>query len=323
MNKRKMSHELQQLYLLDQRIPLAEEKFRYQNLYHGYLGEIYLDQLVETFGEKFESLDDITLTFEGTTVQIDKILIINHTVLLIDMKYYQGHYIFKNNNWYKNGKILLNNIFEQLRKAQRVLQNIFDKHHLPLKVEGVLAFMNPQATIEIIDDVTETVLFYRDIPHWLYELNTQETRPTVKNWKETLQRYCVPAFKSSKSIPIENIKVFKKGICCRSCHGFDTTEKGHFIVCACGHWEPKETACTRTVCEFGVLFHDRELKRKQLQLFFGDSINPHYLAFILRKHFPVAKRAGHMSTRENKGIMFEYWFEDEMAYFRSLEKRKK
>lgn len=322
MNKRKMSHELQQLHILNQRLPLADEKFHYRNLYHGYLGEIYLDQLVETFGEKFECLDDITLTFKKTTVQIDKILIANNTVLLLDMKYYQGHYIFQNNNWYKNEKILLNDIFDQLRKARRVLQNIFDQHHLPLKVEGVLAFMNPRATIEIMDNTAEKVLFYPDIPNWLYELNTLASKPTVKNWQEVLQRYCVPAFKSPKNIPVENIKNFKKGICCRSCHSFDTTEKKHFIVCACGHREPKETACTRTICEFGVLFHDHDLKRKPLQFFFGNAINPYYLAFILRKHFPVAKRAGHMSTRENKGMLFEYWFEDEMDHFHSLENRK-
>jgi len=320
MDKRKMAHELQQLYILSQRISSFKEDFRYQNLYHGYLGEIYLDQLVQIFGEKFEYLDDLTLVFKETTVQIDKIFIVNNTIFLIDMKYYQGHYIFQNNNWYKNGKILLKNIFEQLRKAQRVVQNIFDQHHLPLKVEGVLAFMNPDATIEIMDNVAEKVLFYQDIPNWLYELNTYKTTSDVKNWKAILQHYCVPAFKSQKRIPIEDIKYFKKGICCRSCHGFQTSENHNFIVCSCGHREPKVTACARTICEFGVLFHDRELKRKELQLFFGDSINPRYLAFILSKYFPVAKRAGHMSTRKNKGILFEYWFEDEMDYFHSLEK---
>ncbi|GEQ50647.1 hypothetical protein TK11N_24990 [Tetragenococcus koreensis] len=100
MDKRKMAHELQQLYILSQRISSFKEDFRYQNLYHGYLGEIYLDQLVQIFGEKFEYLDDLTLVFKETTVQIDKIFIVNNTIFLIDMKYYQGHYIFQNNNWY-------------------------------------------------------------------------------------------------------------------------------------------------------------------------------------------------------------------------------
>lgn len=322
MDKRKMSHELQWYHVLNQRTSTREGKFRYENLYHGYLGESYLDQLVEIFGENLDYLDDLTLAFQEATIQIDKILVANDTLWLLDMKYYQGHYIFQNNNWYKNGKILLTNILEQLRKAQRVAQNILNKHQIPLKVVGVLAFMNPKANIEIIDQVPEKILFYQEIASWLYELNSGPILNTSDQWKSALLRYAVPSFKTQKSLPMENLKNLRKGICCRSCHGFQITEKRHFVVCSYGHWEPKETAYTRTVCDFGVLFHDQELKKKQLKEFFGASVNLHYLTFILDKHFPVAKNTGHTSTRKNKGILFEYWFENEMDYFNSLENRK-
>jgi len=226
MKNRKMSHELQQLYLLNQRTLLDEKtKFHYQNLYLGYLGEIHMDKLVDTFCDGLEYLNDLTLVFKETMVQIDKIILVNHTVFLIDMKYYRGHYLFQNNNWYKDDKILLTNILEQLRKAKRLLQNVFNTHQIPLKVEGVLAFMNPDANIEILDEVPEKILLYQNIPNWLYELKNMQESNTRLHWQRTLLQYTVAPFRTKKDYPIENINHLKKGICCCACHNFQTIEK--------------------------------------------------------------------------------------------------
>ena len=123
--------------------------------------------------------------------------------------------------------------------------------------------MNPDARIEIKDKIPEKVLWYQDIPNWLYELKSAQQPNTRSHWQTPLFPYTVAPFRTKKDYPFENIKKF-----------------------------------------------------------FGDNVNQHYLSYILDKYFPIEKNAGYMSTRKNKGILFEYWFENEMNYFNSLERIK-
>jgi len=321
---RKEAHELQWLETVGQRKQLTEEQRRaLQRLQKGFLGEQQMDKLAKMFlSEKVLVIDDITLQYQNTVVQIDKILIIGNTVYIIDVKFYQGNYILQNNSWIRGGKFLTSNILEQLRKAVRVIENVFKEQQIDLQVKGVLAFLNPESSIQIKDQIPETVLSFNEIPAWLLALTQQPVNERYYHWQSALLQYRIDNYRTKCTLSSQEAKQLQKGIRCPRCHQFKVVDKRHTVKCDCGYVEPKETAYTRTICEFGVIFHNQVLKLKKLKEFFGEQVDEHYLKHILKKHFvsiksTPKKKFGH----QNKGIIFDYWFEDKVEYFKNLEKR--
>lgn len=64
-------------------------------------GEVRMDEKTQRFlAKKLIILDDLTLKYQKTVVQIDKIILAGNTVYVIDMKNYYGAYTFSQNNWY-------------------------------------------------------------------------------------------------------------------------------------------------------------------------------------------------------------------------------
>lgn len=321
---RKKPHQLQWLETMSQRTKLDTAQLsELQKLQRGFTGEQDMDRLIETIlGKNVDCLEDLTLEYQNSVVQIDKLLVIGSTLYLIDMKFYRGHYIFKNNEWYLGEKVLTSNNFEQLSRALRIIQNILRDHQTKLNVKGVLAFMNPESSLMVKDSIKETVLNFADIPTWLVQLRQNIMENSIPNWKEIIQNYAINPYKTKRTFPQEKINLLQRGIRCKHCHQFLTKENKHTISCSCGHIEAKETAFSRTICEYGVIFHDHNLKRIPLRIFFGQNLNQRYLDYILERHF---HRITNGKTREgyyNKGIIFDYWFAEEKAYFEHLTVRK-
>lgn len=322
---RKKPHGLQWLETVGQRKQLSEkERWDLQRLQKGVLGEKQMDKMAETFlSGKITAIDDITLQYQSSIVQIDKILLIGSIVYIIDMKFYQGDYTLQDGSWQRNGKKLPTNILEQLRRAVRIIENILKEQGIQLQVKGVLAFLDPESNIQIKDDIAETILTFNKIPLWLTKLNQQSSDERYPHWKSILFQYQINDFRTKYKLTHAEAEQLQKGICCPRCHRFEIRQNKHTVICSCGYEEAKETAYTRTVCEYGVIFYDKDFSLKELKKFFGKDLQEHYLKYILKKHFvaiqsTTKKRFGH----ENKGILFDYWFEDELDDFKQLEKRK-
>jgi len=321
---RRKSHDLQWLEVMEQRVTLdVSQRSELQKLQRGFIGEQNMDQLVEAIlGSDNDHLDDLTLEYQKSVVQIDKLLVIGSIIYLIDMKFYRGHYIYKNNEWHFGDKTLTNNNFEQLRRAARILQNILRDHQIPLKVQGVLAFMNPESSLTVESHLKETVLNFADIPAWLLQLKQNSTNNQLSTWKKAVKNYEITPYRTKRFFPLEKINTLQKGICCPVCHQFKMNENKNTVSCVCGYIEAKVIAFSRTICEYGVIFHDQNLKRSQLRIFFGQDLNERYLEYLLEKFF---ERLGGPNTRsgyQNKGILFEYWFAKKKDYFDHLSMRK-
>ncbi|GEQ48990.1 NERD domain-containing protein [Tetragenococcus koreensis] len=320
---RRKPHKLQFLETLATRKKLnPEQQALLQKLQRGVIGEENMDLLVESIlGAEVDCLDDITLEYQGSVVQIDKLLIIGSIIYLIDMKFYRGHYIFKNGEWYLGEKILANNNFEQLRRAVRIIQNVLHDHQIPLKVQGVLAFMNPESSLTVEDNLKETVLNFTDISTWLLQLKQNTTNKQLQDWKSAIRNYEIAPYRTKEIFPLEKMDTLQKGICCPNCHQFNMNENRHTVSCPCGYTEAKEIAFTRTMCECGVIFHNQNLTRPQLKAFLGKDLNPRYLDYLLEKHFEHLGRPKARLGYHNKGILFDYWFAAKKDYFEQLARR--
>lgn len=321
---RYLPKELQYLQILSQRKKLnKEEGSQLRNLKKGYIGETWLDQeQLRLTGRTIFGMDDLDLRTDRSRVQIDKLLVAGDTAYVVDVKNYSGKYVLEGNQWTINGKILQKNILEQLHNAVRAIKRIFDKEDIVLNVQGVLVFIGPNSEITVLDEITDQIVTRENLSMWLVALEQKARTSTEADWQHAIAKEIIKNFPCKRKFKIDQMKDLNKGVHCRKCGSYHLMETSYAVVCLdCGEAEPKETAYTRTVCECGVLFHDRDLSLGLLRDFFGVKANISCLRKVLKKHFRIKNRAGRSSTYYNKGCLFEYWFKDEMAYFRNLEKR--
>jgi len=317
---RKKSHELQWLEVISQRGGLHENEIKmYQRLKRGFQGEVSFDKMCQLFLEEgVEFLDDVTLRYQFDTVQIDKLLMAGNTVYVVDVKYYRGAYTYENNEWRVGSTMLSNNIYEQLRRAKRVVQNIFQEADVKVNVQGVLVFINPESSIKVVDAVQEATLSFGEIPGWLMGLPGENIK--IRQWKNLLRAFEIQSYRTTRVCGVEKLASLEKGIRCIQCGDFNVEESRYKVSCPCGSAEVKETAYVRTICEYGLIMHDRDLTNQDLKAFFGGG-NYRYLKNIVAKHFRLKEASGNSSSYVNKGELFEYWFQEEKDYFDSIMNR--
>lgn len=324
---RRKSHKLQWLEELNYRGELTKEEANvYQRLTSGYKGEVNFDKFCSLLlDQPFPVIDDVTLSYQENILQMDKIIINGRTIILIDIKNYQGQYTYVNNTWYTQYKLLTHNIYEQLRRAVRIIKRLLNDFQINMKVEGILVFINPQSEIIIKDEVAETTLTYEKIPLWLMNLNNNYQKCPSNDWKNIIQKYTVAPYRTADYICSEKrLSQLKKGIRCKKCGSFHVKQKHYIISCSsCGFIEPKETAHVQTICEYGTIMHHCPLKKKDILQFFGANYKERYIRQILKKHFIPQENIGKKNIQYvNKGCLFTYWFEDRLNYFQNIEQRK-
>lgn len=318
---RRKSHELQWLELLFNRSGLNEAEIKqYQKLQRGFQGEVEFDKIFDLiFGDRISFIDDLTLRHKQHTVQLDKLFCINGTLYIVDMKNYRGHYIYEKSTWKAGHSILSHDILEQLRRAVRIVEAILFEANINVKVQGVLVFMNPESTIEIREMVKEKTVLYGDTLSWFLELRNSLSPTGNTDWIKLMRTFEIDGYKTKKTCSQEQFERLTKGIMCHRCGQFDMKERKYTIVCsACGSVEVKETAYVRTICEYGLLMHDKNIRKRELKKFIGES-QDNYLKMILGKHL---KKETKQSGYENKGVSFDIWFKDEQVYFSKIEERK-
>ncbi|GBG93713.1 hypothetical protein LFYK43_01720 [Ligilactobacillus salitolerans] len=316
---RKQPPELQFLDILSQRTKLtAEEQRKLTVLRRGYQGEVELDQLVELFYPHPEMImDDLTLSYSGQIVQIDKLLAVEQTLFVIDCKNYHGNYDFKNGSWFRNNKVLPHNILDQLDRACDTVLRIFQDNGVLLNVQGVIFFSDPNANISFQQPSKHLVKFCGEMVPWLKQIEHNATQgPQSLGWKRVLQNYRIPAL--FPEYDCDEQRFVQKGLCCPRCFHFKWQEQRFSFICStCGFVEIKEIGYVRTICDYGVLHFTKDIQRQHVYMFLGPDYKETYLKLMLRQHFIPGKRGHYLNQKEK----FDYWFADQTDYFARVQQR--
>ena len=325
---REKTQEQQWLETLQYRQELTDEQMKQLTRDEkGFKGECYFDQLFDLFGPADSIfLDDLNLDQEGSVTQIDKLFLSGDTLYLVDMKNYTGKYALKNGLWYWNDQKLENNILYQIQRAQAILESILREKNLDLEVKIALVFVNRNCELQLPEKLPETILTEHQLPLWLrakkFYVHDRFQKELEQHFLEIIKEKHVPAQALDDTIDIKEIKNLQAGVCCEECHQFGMIEKYHSFVCKnCGHEESKERAITRSICDFGVIFHQEELKIGNLCVFLGEDGNRNYIRSILVKHFEKMDNKGRGASYFNLHKEFDYWFLNKKKYFEHTEKR--
>lgn len=292
--------ELDQLRILSQRKRSFSENEQYKlsRLEAGNAGEETVIHYLETYGrEHWVVLRNVWLDDYGIS-ENDILLITYDCIYVFEVKNYTGTFVYDDGQCVINGRVNKNNCVAQARKAYLNVRDILLKLLSRLNVRGALIFVGTDNMIQINSPVEEIEIVQRNqLRHFITKIAEQENRNTYPTIDQAaviahLEKYQVENPYRPNPLTPDEMKELRRGIQCARC-GNDNLDIGRaqYIHCPCGLSEPRDKAIVRTICEYGVLRFDQELKIENLLPFFGGDISRSNLKRVLHEYFETVYKA--------------------------------
>ncbi len=286
--------KLEMLQEIDKRGGLKHHKKFKDELYRlekGLEGEERLIDYLKTFGlPNWVGIRNLWLEHFGE-FECDLLLLTQAGPVAFEVKNYLGALELQNNQCFINGKIIGHNPFSQ---AQKVVANVQEILQTPT-VQGVLAFTGEHNSVQLHDPIAGlNVLMLNQLQHFIRQLaafdRTPQNRPIpTATYLQTLDHFEIGKPSKEQDLPGEMKTGVRGGIHCCHCNHFNLKRDKNYLICRCGMYEPYEEAIVRTICEYGVIYPERELTTKALTDFFGGEVSESTVFRHLTKHF---KRVG-------------------------------
>lgn len=289
----KKNLELQFLEILQGRDGLNDkEQFSLKLQQRGFLGESELYDLLLKYGQRdWALLHDLWLGVGGTT-QIDLMLVTHSGILVLDAKNYEGHYSHINGQAMINGKRVNHDIFTQLNRSIEKVREMCKQLGYNGTVKGRVVFVNPDSQLQVEGEAAELALNRAGLIGLVQQIYESEVISMPANLKTfqmqklISERYRIKNPYPPKSLSVEQVSQLKSGLCCPECMSFEVELSRYKATCRqCGHVESKERVIVRTICEYGVLTHERVLRATEIRVLLGNQVPFHYVSKILSKNF--------------------------------------
>ncbi|MGG7621588.1 nuclease-related domain-containing protein [Bacillus coreaensis] len=258
LKSRKESENLLLYRSLFLRMSLSEKDVsHYQRLEKGYAGELLFDQYISTLTNEFLLLNDVLLDSGNNLFQMDSLAIFQESVLLFEVKNFEGDFFVRGDRWYTSSDKEIKNPLEQLQRSESLLRRFLQEHGCMLPIEPILVFVNPEFTLYQAPMKTP-IIYPTQIQRLLRTLANKPTKMTHLHEKmanKLLTHHLTTS--PIKRKPEYSYEMLQKGIYCSHCYTFfkDTTETR--LVCTCGTIESIDDAIVRSVHEFMLLFPDQ------------------------------------------------------------------
>ncbi|BDH60085.1 hypothetical protein MTP04_02150 [Lysinibacillus sp. PLM2] len=258
---RAKSEELLILDSLSKRMNLSDQdKLYYLNLTKGYEGELIFDSLTEDLAEEYLILNDLLLSFNKTTFQIDSLMIGLNKAYFYEVKNYEGDFYYESEKIYKKPKTEITNPLNQLSRTETLLRQFIQSLGFSMAVEGYVIFINPEFTLYQAP-LNKPFIFPTQIKRHLQQLRFNSSKLNDKH-KRLAEKLVSLHIRDSKytNLPTYEYDQLRKGIKCASCSSFMVTVNGRSCICTeCGHAETVAQAVIRNVNEFRMLFPDEKI----------------------------------------------------------------
>ncbi len=285
--------------------PSKQAYFSLTNEEAGEQGEEIVFKYLEKYGfDDWIVIKNMWLDYDGQ-FEGDLILLTNHGPYLFEVKNYQTDYKYENGVSTWNGNRYSGNPINQTIRNKINLENILAK----TKVQGVLALVGLNSYVEIYPEVTEIDIVQRaGLKHYIQKIVEQEIEHEGQflnrdQLLRALERYEIQPLQKPIPLTESQMKQLRKGIYCLNCKSYAVKIGRTKVACACGFMEERDMAILRTICEYGVLTFDRDIKIGGLIDFFGATISHVSIRKVLKKYF-VEKGRGRYTTYTNKPLPF-------------------
>ncbi|OJF94317.1 nuclease-related domain-containing protein [Alkalibacterium sp. 20] len=221
---RKKSYQLQYLESLNARTksPYSQQQYLL-NLKKGYEGEQQFDERIEEyFEDDVTVINDLLVSYNGSTAQIDTLLVIGDTFYLYEIKNYEGEFQKLPGQFRKlNGQEFICPSV-QLNRTKKVLEQMTSQWNETVEIKPYVLFIN--ASFTLFDaNITDPFILPTQINRHLKKLKNRNTK---------LSKAQVNIVNKLKSEQISNERYketshefryedFRKGIICSDCQSFN------------------------------------------------------------------------------------------------------
>lgn len=280
--------ELKALRYLNKRMELtSKEKFQLLNLEKGYDGEVKFDQLTESLNEERYIINDLLLEVNNSYFQIDKVIISQGIIHLLDIKNYEGDCYLESDKLYSvTNRREYKNPVNQLKRSESLFRQLLQNLKLNYLVEASIIFSNPEFTLYQAP-MEQPIIFPTQVNRFLKELNNTPSK--LDDTHKKIAQKLISLHQSNNPftlLPKYHYDQLEKGIYCKSCNSFMTYINNYDLVCnKCGTHERIELAILRSIEEFKLLFPERKLTTHNIYEWCKAGISKKTITRILKKNY--------------------------------------
>ncbi|HLR92382.1 MAG TPA: nuclease-related domain-containing protein [Atopostipes sp.] len=282
----------------------------YERLNKGYEGEAMFIHFLKAYGANhWVILRNIWFEYFGE-FEIDVLLITRAGIYGFEVKNYTGVLELQNNQCKRNGEVIGHDPFSQAQRIAANSSGIFKRLSNQWKIQTVLTFIGENNKLKVHDSVDGIEVISRNELYFftqqiMKEESNHMSHPLeIQSVLSALSGYEISGPSKEKKISNEVKENIYRGIICCNCGNQHLNTRKSYMICSCGMHEPREEAILRTICEYGVIYSDRDLKTTDLFHFFGGEISRKTISRYLNKFFK-RKGTGAGTKYENLSVPIE------------------
>ncbi|WP_227004117.1 nuclease-related domain-containing protein [Salicibibacter halophilus] len=190
---------------------------RYIYLEKGFKGEQQLDAWLEDLTTDCFVINDPLLNQNRNFFQIDKMLIFQETIYLLESKYSKGDFFIDDDKWKTISGIEIQDPQLQLKRSETLLRKLLQQHRMNFSIESTLVFTHSEFYLYNAPPKLPAV-FPNQIHRFLEKLNRLDSKMTYKQNKLAEKLLALHLDKNPHTqFPDYDYHELKKGVVCVSC----------------------------------------------------------------------------------------------------------
>lgn len=280
--------ELIALRHLNKRMELSsQDKFQLWTMEKGFTGEVLFDRMTENLAEERYIIDDLLLKVNNSYFQLDKVIIAQDAVYLIDIKYHEGDYYLEEDKLYsvQKGREYKNPVI-QLTRSETLFRQLLQNLKMNHLVRATVVFNNPEFTLYQAP-MDQPIILPTQINRFLIDLNNTPSKLDESHKKLAQTLLSLHQVKT----PISNLPVYQydqleKGMHCRACGSLNTEIIQYDLICGkCGTHERIEKAVVRHIEEIKVLFPEKKITTQTVYEWCNAKVSRRTFLRVLKKNY--------------------------------------
>jgi ribosomal protein S27AE len=285
--------ELIALRHLNRRMELSsQEKFQLWTMEKGFIGEVLFDKMTENLAEERYIIDDLLLKVNNSFFQLDKVIIAQDGIYLIDVKYHEGDYYLEGDKLYsvRSSREYKNPVI-QLTRSETLFRQLLQNLKMNHLVRASVIFNNPEFTLYHAP-MDQPIILPTQVNRFLKDLNITPSKLDESHKKLAQALLSMHQVKNPfATLPDYQYDQLKKGMHCSECGSLNTEIGDYDLVCGkCGLHERVEKAIVRHIEEIKVLFPGKKITTQTVYDWCNGKVSRRTFLRVLKKHYVLVGR---------------------------------
>ncbi|MBT2639524.1 NERD domain-containing protein [Bacillus sp. ISL-39] len=264
-----------------------QDKFQLWTMEKGFTGEMIFDRMTENLAEERYIIDDLLLQVNNSYFQLDKVIIAQDGVYLIDVKYHEGDYYLDGDKLYsvRTSREYKNPVI-QLTRSETLFRQLLQNLKMNQLVRASVIFNNPEFTLYQAP-MDQPIILPTQVNRFLKELNCTPSKLDDSHKKLAQALLSLHQVKNPFATqPAYQYDQLEKGMYCRECGSLNTEVNDYDLVCGkCGKQERIEKAIVRHIEEIKVLFPEKKITTQIVYEWCNRKVSRRTFLRVLKKHY--------------------------------------